>query len=199
MVTQGRLRDGRDRWRNVRALYHCRVDSSNCIAREPLIWHPLIFLLPQANSRSDSPHGNSTVKVKSMEELSWNARKLPHAVIVRAPGLLPMLYTLNELEEELKISSRIIRGWLQKDLPYRQDGRGHIFVNGRDLAAWVSRVQQSRPRRTLGAGQAFCVRCHKPVTVADVQSHRQGTVVRYRGTCPECGAAINRVKNNGPS
>jgi hypothetical protein len=49
-----------------------------------------------------------------------------------------MLYTLNELEEELKISSRIIRGWLQKDLPYRQDGRGHIFVNGQDLAAWVA-------------------------------------------------------------
>jgi hypothetical protein len=139
------------------------------------------------------------VKVKSMEELSWNTRKLPHSVIVRAPGLLPMLYTLNELEEELKISSRIIRDWLQKDLPYRQDGRGHIFVNGQDLAAWVSHVQQSRPRRKLDAGQAFCLRCHKPVTVANVQPYRQGIVVRYRGTCPECGAAINRVKNNGQS
>jgi hypothetical protein len=32
--------------------------------------------------------------------------KLPHAVIVRAPGLLPMLYTLSELEAELGVPSQ---------------------------------------------------------------------------------------------
>jgi uncharacterized protein with PIN domain len=134
-----------------------------------------------------------------MEEPSWNTRKIPHSVIVRAPGLLPMLYTLNELEEELKISWRIIRGWLQKDLPYQQDGRGHIYINGRDMAAWVCEVCRSRPRRKLDASQAFCVRCHKPVTLADAQSYRQGTIARYSGVCPECGTVINRVKNNGQS
>jgi hypothetical protein len=38
--------------------------------------------------------------------------RLSHTVIVRAPGLLPMLYTPSELERELRIPARTVREWL---------------------------------------------------------------------------------------
>jgi hypothetical protein len=34
--------------------------------------------------------------------------RLPHCVIVKAPGLLPMLYKPSEIAEELKIPERTI-------------------------------------------------------------------------------------------
>jgi len=36
-----------------------------------------------------------------------------HRVIVRAPGLLPMLYRLNELAEELEMSLLTIADWVK--------------------------------------------------------------------------------------
>ena len=42
--------------------------------------------------------------------------RLPHSVIVRAPGLLPMLYTPRELERELGVPARTIREWLDRGL-----------------------------------------------------------------------------------
>jgi Tfp pilus assembly protein PilV len=38
--------------------------------------------------------------------------KIPHLVIVKAPGLLPMQYTAQELAEELSISESTLRDWL---------------------------------------------------------------------------------------
>lgn len=60
--------------------------------------------------------------------------RLPHAVIVRAPGLLPMLYSPRELGQELRIPDRTIREWLGKGLPHLRDERRHIWIDGRQLA-----------------------------------------------------------------
>lgn len=40
--------------------------------------------------------------------------RFPHAVIIRAPGLLPMLYTPTELEEDLRVPARTVREWIQE-------------------------------------------------------------------------------------
>jgi hypothetical protein len=61
--------------------------------------------------------------------------RISHAVIVKAPGLLPMLYSPSELEEELGVPARTIRDWLKSGLPHERDAGGHIWINGQAFAA----------------------------------------------------------------
>jgi hypothetical protein len=48
---------------------------------------------------------------------STSAFKIPHSVIVKASGLLPMLYTVSELAMELDIPGRTLRNWLANGAP----------------------------------------------------------------------------------
>ncbi len=73
--------------------------------------------------------------------------RLPHLAIVRAPGLLPMLYRPNELAKELDMSPMTIADWAKKGLPHQRDGRGHLWINGQELAGWIAQVRQSRASR----------------------------------------------------
>ena len=125
--------------------------------------------------------------------------KLPHVVIVRAPGLLPMLYTLTELGEELDISVRTLREWLDRGVPHERDKRGHIWINGRQVAAWVQIVRQARRERKLSEGQAYCVNCRRPVELKDPTSVRHGKQTLLSGICPDCGTSIHRGGRNGQS
>lgn len=72
--------------------------------------------------------------------------RLPHTVVVRAPGLLPMLYSPPELAEDLHIPAHIVREWLNKGLPYQRDAAHHVWINGREVAAWVEVARRARPR-----------------------------------------------------
>ena len=47
--------------------------------------------------------------------------KFPHSVITRSPGLLPMLYTPSELEEDLSVPARTVREWIKQGLPHQRD------------------------------------------------------------------------------
>jgi hypothetical protein len=42
---------------------------------------------------------------------------LPHSVIVKAPGILPMLYTVSELAQELRTPERALQDWLAAGAP----------------------------------------------------------------------------------
>jgi len=44
--------------------------------------------------------------------------KLPHNVIVKAPGLLPMMYTLREITEHLELPMSTLRNWFKAGVPY---------------------------------------------------------------------------------
>ena len=92
-----------------------------------------------------------------------STRKIPHCVIVRAPGLLPMLYKPSELEQELDIPAFTVRGWLSKGLPHQRDSRGHIWIDGRQFAEWVQVTSQARPRANLREDEAYCLRCRRLV------------------------------------
>jgi len=70
--------------------------------------------------------------------------RLPHQVIVQAPGLLPMLYTLREISTELGVPESTLRDWLDAGAPHHQDDRNHLWINGERFAAWVN------PNRRLG-------------------------------------------------
>ena len=123
--------------------------------------------------------------------------RVPHSVIVRAPGLLPMWYTPHELAEELRISARIIREWLSRGLSHRRDECGHILVDGRRMAAWVKTIGQSQPRHPLEDDEAYCLSCRQPVKLTNPTHTQRGKQVLWRGVCPICGSAICRGGRHG--
>ena len=63
--------------------------------------------------------------------------KLPHSVIVKSTSLLPMLYTVRELAEEITIPERTLRDWLANGAPHTRDHLGHIWIDGQAFARWV--------------------------------------------------------------
>ena len=129
--------------------------------------------------------------------LITSTRKIPHCVIVRAPGLLPMLYKPSELEQELGIPAFTVRGWLSKGLPHQRDSRGHIWIDGRLFAEWVRATSQSRPRESLRDDEAYCLRCRKPVEMLRPTVSQQGKRSMLRGTCSTCGGSISRGGRRG--
>jgi hypothetical protein len=145
---------------------------------------------------------NSSCSAENKRQQSYGTRgtvKLPHVVIVRASGLLPMRYTLSELGDELQISGRTLREWLDRGLPHTRDARGHIWIDGRQFAAWVQAVQQARLEKRLSEGQAYCVTCRRPVELSNPTSVRHGKQILLSGICPDCGNSIYRGSRHGQS
>lgn len=124
--------------------------------------------------------------------------KLPHAVIVKSPGLLPMLYTVRELSVALDVPERTLRDWLEAGAPHQRDGRKHIWINGTDFSQWVQ--GQRKPKRSVKLldNQAYCLRCKAVVELIDPE-HRafKGRLIHIKGACPQCGCVINRGARNG--
>ena len=119
--------------------------------------------------------------------------KLPHLVIVRSPGLLPMLYTLREISEELGIPDSTLRDWLQTGAPHQRDSRDHLWINGIDFAAWVKAQQKARLHRKLQSGEGYCMHCNQITQLMSPETrHIRGKLIHIRGTCPQCGHTINR-------
>jgi hypothetical protein len=123
--------------------------------------------------------------------------KLPSSVIVRSAALLNMLYSPNELADELKVPARTIRERITKGLPYQRDRRGHLWVNGREFLKWVQTTRSVRPRCPLGSDEAFCLRCRRRVKLVNPIMSDRVTPPLLTGTCPHCGTTVNRgVKND---
>ncbi len=56
-----------------------------------------------------------------MSDKSPKPIKIPRLAIVRAPGLLSMLYTPSELGKELGIPVSTIRDWIARDVPHERE------------------------------------------------------------------------------
>jgi Domain of unknown function (DUF5679) len=123
--------------------------------------------------------------------------RFPHSLIVKAPGLLPMLYTLPELEEDTGVSVGTLRDWLTNGLPHKRDNSGHIWIAGHEFATWVAECRAEMLGTPLQADQAYCLRCRKAVPLSGSTRRVNGKQVLYSGTCPDCGAKINRGGRNG--
>jgi len=118
---------------------------------------------------------------------------LPHFVIVKSSGLLPMLYKIQELSQELKIPDRTLRDWLAKGAPHLKDERGHLWVNGQVFARWISSQRKLKIRNRLAATQARCFHCAQVVEIADQTVTKiKGQLVHIRGRCPKCGGQVYR-------
>lgn len=124
--------------------------------------------------------------------------KIPHSVIVKSPGLLPMKYKVSELSEELSIHERTLRDWLAGGAPHQIDSRNHVWVIGTDFHKWVVESRKKKTSRNMKEKDGWCLRCKKTVEILNPQViSRVGQPIRIRGECPICGAIVNRgVKRN---
>lgn len=127
--------------------------------------------------------------------------RVPQAIIARAPGLLPMQYRPKELEAELGVSPLTIRDWVKKGLPCTRDRRGHLWINGEELAAWIRQQRKPRMPSRSGSDDAYCLRCRAIVKFQNpVISHTHGKQALLTGSCPRCGGKVNKgVRKNGQS
>lgn len=127
-----------------------------------------------------------------MEEKSRRT-KLPHTVIVKAPGLLPMLYTPREICEELDIAESTLRDWLQTGVPHQRDNRNRIWINGESFASWVDGQRKPKTLSKLNEDEAYCMHCNQVSKLISPQIHPiKGNLVLIKGTCTICGNIINR-------
>jgi len=126
-------------------------------------------------------------------EVRIHRTKLPHNVIIKAPGLLPMLYTPREICEELDIAESTLRDWLQIDVPHQRDNRNRIWINGEEFARWVNNQRKTKATNKLNEDEAYCLRCNQVSKLLSPQIQPiKGNLVLIKGTCANCGAVINR-------
>ncbi|MEA4811898.1 MAG: hypothetical protein VB108_04940 [Anaerolineaceae bacterium] len=119
--------------------------------------------------------------------------KLPHNVIIKAPGLLPMLYIPREICDELDIAESTLRDWLQIDVPHQRDNRNRIWINGEEFARWVNNQRKPKVTNRLNEDEAYCLRCNQVSKLLSPQIQPiKGNLVLIKGTCANCGAVINR-------
>jgi len=126
-------------------------------------------------------------------EVRNHRTKLPHKVIIKASGLLPMLYTPREICEELDIAESTLRDWLQIDVPHQRDNRNRIWINGEEFARWVNNQRKPKVTNKLNEDEAYCLRCNQVSKLLSPQIQPiKGNLVLIKGTCANCGAVINR-------
>ena len=119
--------------------------------------------------------------------------RIPHNVIVRAPGLLPMLYTLPELVSELGIPYSTLRNWLDAGAPHIRDNRGHIYINGQIFAVWIKEKKKQTKPGKLSAEEGNCMHCNQVVPLFHVQvSQVRKKLIHKVSKCPECGGKVIR-------
>lgn len=118
--------------------------------------------------------------------------KLPHSVIVHAPGLLPMMYKTRELAEEFGVATQPVVTWAKNGVPHQRDRKGHIWIHGKTFATWVENQRGTRSRKRMEDDQAYCFRCKKPVRVLNVEQRQIDRLTLLRGKCSICGTTVNR-------
>ena len=123
--------------------------------------------------------------------------RLPHSVIVKAPGLLPMYYTAKELVEELDVSYYVIKQWIDNGLPYHRDSRHHIMIDGRKLATWVTHQRQLAKGPRLEPDQGLCMRCKKPVRITNPVKCEDRKRALLKGNCEFCDGVVCRGIKHG--
>ena len=93
--------------------------------------------------------------------------RISRNVLIKAPGLLPMLYTPREIAEDLDVPETTLRDWLNHGAPHSRDESNHIWIDGKQFAAWVDnqRNVRKKPTHPLQTGEGFCMRCNAIVTI----------------------------------
>ncbi len=114
----------------------------------------------------------------------------------RLGRLLHMWYTPSELAKEIKLDvNQIYDSYIPAGLPHRRDDAGHIWIDGTKFREWA-RESFTHKEKKLKPGQAYCLKCRKPVEVVDayIRSMANNPYAEFlTGKCAECGATVNRA------
>ena len=126
--------------------------------------------------------------------------RFPHSAITKSTSLLPMMYSISELCDELNVPRHLVRSWMQNGLPHQSDQKNRIWINGRKCNAWIDEIRQPQKRKKiLKANQAYCFRCRQRVNIVQPKEVFENNNRRLTGTCPQCGCTVNKgVKSDQP-
>ena len=118
---------------------------------------------------------------------------LPLQVRIRAPYLLPMCYTLQELAHRLEIDPQVVKHWMAYGMPQQRDHKGRVWIDGIAFARWVNRVSRRRHLLRLAQDEAHCAQCRTVVKLTQPETKGQGSQRWLEGVCPECSSHIRRA------
>jgi hypothetical protein len=119
--------------------------------------------------------------------------KLPHSVIVKSTGLLPMFYTVRELAEEIAIPDRTLRDWLSHGAPHTRDRLRHIWIEGRAFAGWVQSLRRKSNGARMKKDEGYCMTCKRAVVMLNqIRYPSASRLIYIHGICPVCNGKVTR-------
>jgi len=128
-------------------------------------------------------------------EETRNGIRLPHQVIVTAPGLLDMMYLPEELAEEMRVGKDLIDHAIQLGAPHWIDEDDTLYIHGTKFKLWVTDCRKPRRERRLENHEAYCPRCKADTVLTDItiKDMSNGALIQIRGRCTKCGITICRA------
>ena len=114
---------------------------------------------------------------------------------------LLILCSLHSQQQEIPLPSRLKleRMYYSANTPQERDAQGHIWIIGTEFAKWA-REAVSSEHTTLADGEAYCLKCNKPVKMKGKITVKPTN--RYlelmTGHCPECNSVVNRARARRP-
>jgi hypothetical protein len=120
--------------------------------------------------------------------------------MARLGRLLEMRYRPSELASEIGCHpDTVYRSFIPSGCPQERDAQGHIWIIGTEFAKWA-REAVSSEHTTLADGEAYCLKCNKPVKMKGKITVKPTN--RYlelmTGHCPECNSVVNRARARRP-
>ena len=130
--------------------------------------------------------------------------RMRREIIIRLGRLLNMSYKPTELANEIGVNvDTIHRTYLKAGCPFYRDRQGQVWIIGTDFREWALQVanqSKNTPGRNLSDGEAWCLRCRKPVKMIDPKKkHVNRYLEMLQGTCAVCGGRVNRARARGQS
>jgi hypothetical protein len=130
---------------------------------------------------------------------------LTRGKVIKLDRLLDMLYTPAEIASELGVVPRtILRGYIPAGAPVVINENGRKMISGKAFAAWAREYlgtnRRGERKNTMGKGMGYCLRCKKVVVMQHIRTRPHGAkagVIQISGTCPDCGARVNRFARGG--
>lgn len=113
-----------------------------------------------------------------------------HSVIIKSPGLMPMLYRPLEIQQALQIDSRELNNFIREGLPSHKDPSGEIWINGEEFSEWVNKKRERNPIPTLGKNEALCFKCGKAVIMEDSSMTNKVGGHLKKGRCSTCQSVV---------
>lgn len=131
------------------------------------------------------------------------AKEIQNRIYCKRERLLNMLYTTGELSDELGISRDYISHSLilSGKVPCIKEPGGRVFINGKDVKAWIESVYETRKEKKsekrLLDDEFFCVKCHRrklpeEKIISDNNGHP--VMIAY---CPDCGTRMRKYIRKG--